>query len=104
MSAAAAVLRAALAGALILAIQAYRLVVSPLLGPSCRYAPSCSQYGIEAIRTHGPARGVWLALRRVSRCHPFHEGGYDPVPPPAPCFPEGRGFARGARPGGIRGS
>jgi putative membrane protein insertion efficiency factor len=104
MSGAAAMLRAALAGVLILAIHVYRLVVSPLLGPSCRYAPSCSQYGIEAIRTHGPARGAWLALRRVSRCHPFHEGGYDPVPPPALEFPEGMDLARGGRPGGIRGS
>ena len=65
---------------LLLLIQAYRLLISPALGPCCRFLPSCSEYATDAIQTHGPLRGSWLALRRVSRCHPFHSSGYDPVP------------------------
>jgi putative membrane protein insertion efficiency factor len=65
---------------LLLLIRAYQLLVSPLLGPCCRYLPSCSEYAADAVRIHGPLKGSWLALRRVSRCHPFHSGGYDPVP------------------------
>jgi putative membrane protein insertion efficiency factor len=61
-------------------IRGYQLLVSPLLGPRCRFHPSCSHYALEAIETHGPARGSWLALRRLLRCHPLHPGGYDPVP------------------------
>ena len=61
-------------------IRAYQLLLSPMLGPSCRYYPSCSHYAIEAIETHGAARGTWLAIKRISRCHPWHEGGFDPVP------------------------
>jgi putative membrane protein insertion efficiency factor len=61
-------------------IRAYQLVLSPLIGPSCRFYPSCSQYGIEALDTHGALRGTWLTLKRISRCHPWHEGGFDPVP------------------------
>jgi putative membrane protein insertion efficiency factor len=61
-------------------IDAYRLVLSPLLGGFCRYQPSCSLYAQEALRRHGVRRGSDLALRRVLRCHPFHPGGYDPVP------------------------
>ena len=61
-------------------IRAYQLVLSPLIGPSCRFYPSCSQYGIEAIDTHGALRGTWLTIKRISRCHPWHEGGFDPVP------------------------
>lgn len=73
-------IRAALVTVLLVIIEAYRLLLSPLLGPSCRYTPSCSIYAAEAIREHGPVRGCWLAARRVARCHPFHAGGYDPVP------------------------
>ena len=61
-------------------IRAYQLVLSPLIGPSCRFYPSCSQYGLEAIDTHGALRGTWLTIKRISRCHPWHEGGFDPVP------------------------
>jgi putative membrane protein insertion efficiency factor len=62
-------------------IRVYQLCISPLLGPRCRFYPSCSQYALEAIDTHGSLRGSWLAARRLARCHPFHAGGYDPVPP-----------------------
>jgi putative membrane protein insertion efficiency factor len=65
---------------LIAAIRGYQRVLSPLLPPVCRFYPSCSAYALEAIERHGTWRGVALALRRISRCHPFHPGGYDPVP------------------------
>ncbi len=68
---------------LIALIHAYRIVLSPLLGNCCRYEPSCSVYCMEAIRRHGCVKGVWLGLRRLGRCHPFHAGGFDPVPAPA---------------------
>lgn len=67
---------------LMTAVTGYRRFVSPLLPPRCRFEPSCSAYALEALRVHGAARGVWLAVRRVARCHPFNPGGYDPVPPP----------------------
>lgn len=62
-------------------VRLYQRLISPLLGPRCRFHPSCSHYAIEAIRTHGPVRGSGLALRRIGRCHPLHPGGNDPVPP-----------------------
>ena len=65
---------------LLLLIEGYRLVLSPLLGGFCRYEPTCSRYGAEAVRRHGARRGAWLAARRVLRCHPFRPGGFDPVP------------------------
>ena len=55
-------------------IRVYQLALSPLLGPNCRYYPTCSQYAIEAIETHGSLRGAWLTIKRISRCHPWHEG------------------------------
>jgi len=58
----------------------YRRFVSPLLGARCRFYPSCSAYALEAVQVHGATRGSWLAVRRLSRCHPFHAGGLDPVP------------------------
>jgi uncharacterized protein len=63
-----------------LLILAYRYSVSPLLGMHCRFHPSCSTYALEALQRHGTARGGWLALRRLARCHPWHPGGHDPVP------------------------
>ncbi|MFN2301026.1 MAG: membrane protein insertion efficiency factor YidD [Gammaproteobacteria bacterium] len=63
-------------------INAYRWVISPVLGPHCRYHPTCSAYALEALDRHGAARGSWLAVKRVARCHPWHEGGVDPVPGP----------------------
>lgn len=62
-------------------IVVYRYVVSPLIGPRCRFAPTCSEYALTALSVHGPIRGSWLAIRRVTRCHPLNAGGYDPVPP-----------------------
>ncbi len=61
-------------------IKIYQKTISPLTPPSCRFYPTCSHYGIEAIETHGALKGSWLAVKRISRCHPFHEGGFDPVP------------------------
>ena len=61
-------------------IRGYQILVSPLLPPSCRFTPSCSQYALEAVTRHGAIRGSWLAARRLARCHPFHPGGFDPVP------------------------
>ncbi len=65
---------------LILLIKGYRAVLSPIMGNQCRFYPTCSCYTEEAIRQHGALRGSWLGLRRISRCHPWHEGGIDPVP------------------------
>lgn len=73
-------------------VSGYRHGVGPLLPPRCRFAPSCSAYALEALAEHGALRGSWLAVRRIARCHPFHPGGYDPVPP------------RRARPRGSRSS
>ncbi|MGB5622727.1 MAG: membrane protein insertion efficiency factor YidD [Gammaproteobacteria bacterium] len=69
---------------LVILIRAYQWLLSPFLGQNCRYHPSCSQFAVEAVERHGPIRGTWMALRRVGRCHPWHEGGYDPVPPAVP--------------------
>ncbi len=69
---------------LIVLIRVYQLFFSPLLGNHCRFYPSCSQYAREAVERYGVIRGVWLAIRRVLRCHPWHPGGFDPVPEPSP--------------------
>jgi len=65
---------------LMVPIAGYRRFVSPLLPPRCRFAPSCSEYALTAVAEHGAARGLWLAVKRIARCHPFNPGGYDPVP------------------------
>lgn len=65
---------------LTLPILFYQAAISPHLPPSCRYTPTCSQYAVEAIRRHGPLRGLWLAIKRIMRCHPWGGSGYDPVP------------------------
>lgn len=64
----------------LLLIRGYQLVVSPWLGANCRYYPSCSQYTAEAVDRYGALRGSWMGARRILRCHPFHAGGFDPVP------------------------
>jgi putative membrane protein insertion efficiency factor len=61
-------------------LRGYQLAISPLLGHHCRFEPTCSHYGMLALNTHGVIRGLWLCLRRLLRCHPFHPGGFDPVP------------------------
>ncbi|HEX6920960.1 MAG TPA: membrane protein insertion efficiency factor YidD [Actinomycetes bacterium] len=87
---------------LVLPIRGYQMFVSPLLGPRCRFYPSCSAYAVEAIMVHGPLRGCYLAARRLLRCHPWNPGGIDPVPPsrrdpassagPTPHPPHGAGL------------
>jgi putative membrane protein insertion efficiency factor len=65
---------------LLLLVKFYRGFISPLLPPSCRYVPTCSEYALIAIEKYGAIKGGWLSLKRILRCHPWHEGGYDPVP------------------------
>ncbi|NDE10679.1 MAG: membrane protein insertion efficiency factor YidD [Chitinophagia bacterium] len=61
-------------------IKLYQLIISPWLGNQCRYSPTCSQYGIEALRKYGPIKGLWLTLKRIARCNPWGNHGHDPVP------------------------
>lgn len=70
-------------------IRGYQKAISPLLPPSCRFVPSCSEYGYEAIQQYGAIRGGYMAVRRILRCNPFHPGGYDPVPVPGESPEEG---------------
>ncbi len=65
---------------LLLPIKFYQLFISPLLGSNCRFQPTCSEYSYEAIKTHGFFKGLKLSVKRISSCHPWHEGGFDPVP------------------------
>ena len=74
------VLRKILIFPFVLLIRFYQVCISPLTPPSCRFTPTCSQYALEAVEKYGALKGGWLALRRILRCHPFHAGGYDPVP------------------------
>jgi putative membrane protein insertion efficiency factor len=69
-----------LAWPLIALVKLYQFTLSPIMGRQCRFYPTCSWYALEALRTHGPLRGTWLTIKRLARCHPFHQGGYDPVP------------------------
>ncbi|MBC8520213.1 MAG: membrane protein insertion efficiency factor YidD [Gammaproteobacteria bacterium] len=66
---------------LILLVRGYQIVLSPWVGQSCRFTPTCSSYAIDALKEYGALRGSWMAIRRIGRCHPWHEGGHDPVPP-----------------------
>ena len=66
--------------AVVLVLRAYQLVISPMLGPVCRFAPSCSSYAVTAVRRYGVLHGGWLTARRLARCHPWNDGGWDPVP------------------------
>lgn len=77
-------LSSALGASLVFLIAGYRRLVSPLLPPACRFYPTCSEYAAEAVSRHGPLRGGVLAVKRVCRCHPWSEGGVDPVPPLSP--------------------
>ena len=69
---------------LALPVRGYRVAISPLLPPSCRHLPSCSEYALTALEQHGALRGAWLAAKRLARCHPWGSHGFDPVPPPQP--------------------
>jgi putative membrane protein insertion efficiency factor len=71
--------RSLLVAPFILMIQIYRLVISPWLGPKCRYTPTCSQYAMDALRKYGMIKGLWKALQRISKCHPWGGSGYDPA-------------------------
>jgi putative membrane protein insertion efficiency factor len=73
-------MRSPLVSALVALLRGYKYAISPLLGLNCRFAPSCSEYAVEALERHGVLRGLYLAVKRVSRCHPWNPGGYDPVP------------------------
>jgi len=75
--------------ALILLVRGYQLLLSPVLGNNCRFYPSCSSYMIEAIEVHGIIKGIWLGTRRLLRCHPYSDGGIDPVPPRCGCSSSG---------------
>ena len=74
------IMRTVLVTVLIIPVRLYQKFISPLTPPSCRFTPTCSQYAVEALRKYGPAKGLWLALRRILRCHPWGGSGYDPVP------------------------
>ncbi len=73
-------IREALSALIIAIIRLYQLIISPLIGPKCRYTPTCSQYGVQALQKHGLVKGIWLTIKRVGRCHPWGGHGYDPVP------------------------
>jgi len=86
---------------LLLCLRAYRYFLSPLIGNQCRFAPTCSVYAMEAIERFGAWRGGLMALRRLARCHPWHAGGWDPVPGPADAPREGAPLAGGCKTAGA---
>jgi hypothetical protein len=65
---------------LLFLVKTYQYLISPMLGPSCRYTPTCSEYAVQALKKYGALKGVWMSVKRVGRCHPWHDGGYDPLP------------------------
>lgn len=65
---------------LLFLIRFYRAYISPLKPPCCRFTPTCSEYALEAVKRYGPWKGMWLSVKRIAKCHPFHKGGYDPLP------------------------
>lgn len=73
-------MKSLLTAPLILLVKLYQYAISPMLGRSCRFHPTCSEYAVEALQRHGAFKGLWLAVRRIGRCHPWHPGGFDPVP------------------------
>jgi hypothetical protein len=73
-------IRSVLIAILIVPVKMYQYTISPVIGPSCRYTPTCSQYTIEALRKHGPVKGLWLSIKRILSCNPWGGHGYDPVP------------------------
>ena len=81
---------------LVALLRAYRYAISPLYGQVCRYHPTCSAYALEAVTEHGSLRGSWLAVRRIARCHPWADGGVDPVPPRRESPPSHRTRTQGA--------
>ena len=93
----------AIRGSLRVLIRAYQLVLSPVLGPNCRFSPSCSHYALQALDRHGVVRGIGLAASRILRCHPWHPGGHDPVPPACACAvpPVRASIASSARASGV---
>ena len=83
-------------------IRLYQVAIGPLLPRVCRFEPTCSSYALEAIAVHGPAKGLWLSVRRLLRCHPFHSGGYDPVPAHLTCtIPDHGGHGEHGPSGGF---
>ena len=91
-----------LARVLTLLVRGYQLVLSPLLGPRCRFYPSCSSYAVQALSTHGALRGSWLAGRRLLRCHPWNPGGVDHVPPAGSRTRHQRHHSSGSTPPTLR--
>ena len=71
----------------ILLVRIYQVTLGVFLGGNCRFHPSCSEYGVDSFRHHGFVRGLWLIVKRLAKCHPFHPGGYDPVPEPSSIVP-----------------
>lgn len=74
------IIKQILSAPFIFLIKIYQWVISPILGPKCRYTPTCSHYAVDALKKYGPIKGIWLAVKRIAKCHPWGGSGYDPVP------------------------